>query len=335
MIIFRFLIFALSTLLLFTVGCDSRKTHSKKTNTNISRLQLWMSSNGKLKVLCTTAMIAELVQELDKEHIDCLTLIQGESDPHSYQLVKGDDEKLSRADLIFYNGLGLEHGPSLAGRLKDNPKAFSIGEYLSEKYPEDIILYNGILDPHIWMDVSLWKSAVPFISETLGAYLPKQRVSIQQHADILMDSLQKVHNEILATFMVLPSAKRYLVSAHEAFNYFVRAYLATNQERLNGSWIERSMAPEGLAPDSQLSTADIQRMVDHIVKFNVSTLFAESNVSRDSLKKLTDACLRMGHVVSISKEPLYVDAMGPASSKAGTYVGMMTYDSLVIAKGLS
>src|SRR6185437_14825555 len=103
MIIFRFVIFALSALLLLTAGC-----HSKKARSNLSALQLWMSSNGKLKVLCTTAMIAELVQELDKEHIDCLTLIQGESDPHSYQLVKGDDEKLSRADLIFYNGLGLE-----------------------------------------------------------------------------------------------------------------------------------------------------------------------------------------------------------------------------------
>lgn len=311
--------------------CSCRQPQSgAKTST----LQEWMQANGKLKVLCTTAMIADIVREVGKDKIDCLTLIQGESDPHSYQLVKGDDEKLARADLLFYNGLGLEHGPSLAERLKTNPKAYAVGDFLAKKRPQDIITYGGSLDPHIWMDVSLWADSAAFIAEKLSQALPEHAEFFQENGKLTRDALQGLHSEIKLRFSSVPVDRRYLVSAHEAFNYFVRAYIATDRERQENSWMVRSMAPEGLAPDSQLSTADIQRLVDHILQYNVTTLFAESNISRDALRKITDACLQKGHVVHVAKEPLYVDAMGPAGSVAATYVGMMRHDSETIARSL-
>jgi manganese/zinc/iron transport system substrate-binding protein len=280
-----------------------------------------MQNNGKLKVLCTTAQIADVVQKVGREKIDCLTLIQGESDPHSYQLVKGDDEKIARADLIFYNGLGLEHGPSLSERLRSNPKAHSVGDFLAKTYPNSIIWYKGSVDPHVWMDVSLWAKTVPFIAETLA----------QNSTQELSASLDALHNEVVTKFSAIPESSRYLVTSHEAFNYFVRAYLATDAERENNTWQVRSMAPEGLAPDSQLSTADIKRLVDHIIEFHVKTLFAESNVSQDSLKKLADVCRRKGHEVRIATDPLYVDAMGPPGAN---YSEMMRYDAEQIAKGM-
>lgn len=315
------------SVLLLACGC----TQSPQ-GTKASSPQRWMHDNGKLKVLCTTAMIADIVREVGKDRIDCLTLIQGESDPHSYQLVKGDDEKLARADLLFYSGLGLEHGPSLVDRLKMNPKAHAVGDFLSKERPQDIITYGGSLDPHIWMDVSLWADSVPFIAEKLSQTLPEHAQFFQENSKTTQAALQGLHEEIKMRFSSVPEHKRYLVSAHEAFNYFVRAYVATDEERQQNSWMVRSMAPEGLAPDSQLSTADIQRLVDHILRYNVTTLFAESNISRDALRKITDACLQKGHVVHVAKDPLYVDAMGPAGSIAATYVGMIRHDSETIAR---
>lgn len=299
------------------------------TQSHPSPLQNWMKNNGKVKVLCTTAMIADVVREIGKEHVDLFTLIQGESDPHSYQLVKGDDEKLARADLIFYNGLGLEHGPSLSERLKRTTHAFAVGDYLANKYPQEIIVYNGSVDPHVWMDVSLWEKTVPFICEVLSQKVPEQAAFFEEQAAKLSASLQALHDDILSRFTKIPDSSRYLVSAHEAFNYFVRAYFADD-----GSWQTRTMAPEGLAPESQLSTADIKRLVDYIIQHNVSTLFAESNVSRDSLKKILDTCKQMNHSVQIASEPLYVDSMGPAGSKAATYMEMLAWDAEVIARGL-
>lgn len=315
-------------LLILAVGCTKPRSHT-------SELSEWMRPNGKLKVLCTTAMIADLVKEVGKDQIDCLTLIQGQSDPHSYQLVKGDDEKLKNADLIFYNGLGLEHGPSLQERLTANPQAFAVAGYIGETYPDDIIMYNGSVDPHVWMDVSIWAKTLPFITKTLAKALPEQINYFEANSKQCQESLEKLNREIIERFLEVPQDKRYIVSAHEAFNYFVRAYLATSAERQDGTWTVRAMAPEGLAPDSQLSTADIQRLIDHIEKFHVTTFFAESNISRDSLKKLTDACLKLGYAVHIAGDPLYVDAMGPKGSPADTYIGMLRYDSNTIAKGLT
>ncbi len=314
---------ALALFSFFITSCD-RSSNPK--------LQEWMSDNGKLKVLCTTAMIANLVQEVGMDEIDCLTLIQGESDPHSYQLVKGDDEKLSRADLIFYNGLGLEHGPSLSERLRNNPKAHSIGDFLSSVAPQDIIVYNGSVDPHVWMDVSLWEKSVPLLYKQLSIALPASDGIFKTRRDLLSNKLNQLHQKIYTAFQHIPEQDRYLVTSHEACNYFVRAYLATDEERKNATWNVRAMAPEGLAPESQLSTADIQKLVEYIIKYKVKTLFSESNVSRDSLKKLAEVCSKYGYVVHIAKDALYIDAMGPAGS---TYADMMSYDADVIEKGLA
>src|ERR1700722_13190650 len=103
--------------------CFSCGTHSAKS---------WKEPNGKVKVLATIAMIGNLVEQIGGDYVDTFTLIGGELDPHSYQLVKGDDEKLAFANIIFFNGLGLEHGPSLQRYLYHEPKAIAIGDHIKE-----------------------------------------------------------------------------------------------------------------------------------------------------------------------------------------------------------
>lgn len=299
-----------------------------------SSLRQWMSEDGKKKVLCTTAMVRDLVQHIGGDSIATYTLIQGESDPHSYQLVKGDDEKFLRADLIFYNGLGLEHGPSLAHLLENNKKAYSVGDFILEKAPEQIIYIDTAIDPHVWMDVALWSTAVPQIAETLSTILPECKETIKKNEKALMHSLFEAHEKLKDRMREIPDSKRYLVTTHDAFNYFTRAYLADEQERKDSTWIRRCRSPEGLAPDSQLSTADIHRLVEYISEHKIASIFAESNVSRDSIKKLVDACLKKGYTVHIAKDPLFADSMGPSGSSADTYIKMMDYDGRVITKEL-
>lgn len=99
----------------------------------------WGQPSDKLKVLSTTAQIGDLVSFLGGDRVDNAVLVRGDLDPHSYEIVKGDGEKLMRADLIFYNGLGLEHGASLSAFLRASPKALAVGEKIAEKHP-DLIL---------------------------------------------------------------------------------------------------------------------------------------------------------------------------------------------------
>lgn len=315
-----------SLVLLVLAGCTP-SSHQKTS-------QLWMQDNGKLKVLSTTGMIGDLVQQIGGDHVDNLVLIAEQLDPHSYQLVKGDDEKFARAQVIFYSGLNLEHGPSLDAVLRGNPKAVGLGNEIKRDNPEVILRYENQDDPHIWMDISLWSKAVPYIVETLSKADPKNASEYSSNGNKLLKELKDAHAAVRKKLQSIPSFKRYLVTSHDAFNYFARAYLAEDSELKDGSWSERFAAPEGLAPDSQLSTKQIQDIIDHLDKYDIMVLFPESNVSKDSIRKIVDAGTQKGLAVIIASDALYGDAMGPAGSDGDTYIKMITHNADIIAKYL-
>lgn len=148
--------------LLFLLGCGTSNTTKREG------LREWMEPNGKLKVLATTGMIADLVKAVGDNEIDIMTLIHGDLDPHSYQLVKGDDEKLGFANLIFYNGLGLEHSPSIHQALVNNPRSVALGDEIARIRTNDILTFGQDIDPHIWMDLSLFKLSIPIIVQALS-----------------------------------------------------------------------------------------------------------------------------------------------------------------------
>jgi len=94
------------------------------------------------------------------------------------------------------------------------------------------------------------------------------------------------------------------------------------------------LAPEGLAPESQLSVSDIKNILDHMKKYGIQVVFPETNVSQSSIKKLMDAGKEMGIPVTIASESLYGDAMGPPGSAGSKYSKMIEYDVNTIIKYL-
>lgn len=322
--------FRLTTIFLFLcfLGC-SREGH----NFHVQAFQQWMAPNGKLKVLATTAMINDLVLEIGGEHVDGLTLIIGELDPHSYQLVKGDDEKLAFADIIFFNGLGLEHGPSLQSYLLQHSKAIALGDKIQMADPSAILSYKGQLDPHIWMDVSLWASSVKYIVNALSQKDPAHAETYQANGERLVNKMMEEHENIRQELQSIPSPKRYLVTSHDAFNYFTRAYLAEEGED-RAVWQERFAAPEGLAPDSQLSATNIQEIISHLKNYHIRVIFPESNVSRDSIRKIVQAAKEKDMDVKIATTVLYADAMGKKGSDGDSYLKMIRHNATIIASYL-
>lgn len=313
-------------LLLFSTGCGPSPRQQQ--------VQEWMNSSDKLKVLSTTGMVGDLVSQIGGDYVDNLVLITEQLDPHTYQLVKGDDEKLKRASLIFYSGLNLEHGPSLQNALRNNNKASAVGNMVVSHQPASVLNYGGQLDPHIWMDISLWSSAIPDIVAILSHADPQHAKFYALNGERTRDTMLATHQQLRDTLHRIPADKRFLVTSHDAFNYFTRAYLAEDYERIDGTWQKRFAAPEGLAPDSQLSTNDIQAIIDYLDRHHILVLFTESNVSKDSIRKIVDAGVQKGLHLTIATEPLYADAMGPHNSDGDTYLKMMTHNANVIAKHL-
>ncbi len=295
-----------------------------------NNLNVWMQNNGKVKVLSTTCIIGDLVERIGGPHIDHYCLIGPELDPHSYQLVKGDNEKLSFADVIFFNGLGLEHGPSLHRYLDESDKATAVGDGIAKVVPDEILYYSGQSDPHIWMDASLWAHVAPQVVQVLSERDPEHASEYKANGKSVQRAIEDLHDELGTIMASVPDEDRYLVTSHDAFNYFARAYLGTKQERSDDSWQLRFEAPEGLAPDSQLSATDIQDILDHMIKYNVTVIFPESNVSKDSLRKLEQAANERGLKVKLAREPLYGDAMGKPGSDGDSYLKMLRHNAEVI-----
>ena len=298
----------------------------KKSRT--SPLNEWMAESGRVKVLSTIAQIGDLTAEIGGERIDSWVLIQGTLDPHSYELVKGDGEKFERADLVFYHGLGLEHGAGLSAFVHQNAKCVGVGDFIQRRAPTEIIRQNGITDPHIWMDISLWAKSCDVIAEKLSSIDPEGASYYRDRAEELQKRMLEHHAKIRALLQEVPKERRYLVTSHDAFNYFSRCYLAEEGEL---GWEERFTAPEGLAPDGQLGPSDIRDILDYVARHKVGVLFPESNVSKDSIRKILSAGLEKGLTLQICKETLYGDAMDGENLH---YLDMMEHNAETIAKYL-
>jgi manganese/zinc/iron transport system substrate-binding protein len=317
-------IFIFAFICLFSFGCD-KIPHSPG-------LPGSYKNDGKVKVLSTTAMIGDLVAQVGGDFVDHTILIIGQVDPHSYELVKGDDEKIDEAAAIFYNGLGLEHGASLQYRLQHHPNAIALGDRLLHQQSDKFLYVDGQIDPHIWMDVGFWKEIIPLICETLCKIDNANEQAYRENASAVFSKLSQLDEEIYQKLQTLSPERRYLVTSHDAFNYFAKKYLAEKNEP---DWKKRFTAPEGLAPDGQLSTAHLQEIVDYLQKHQVPVVFPESNVNRDSLNKICKACSKFGCKVGVSSQPLFGDAFGDAASGADTYMNMMRTNATIIATQLS
>ncbi len=278
----------------------------------------------KLSILSTTIMIGDIVSYIGGDKIESNVLISRELDPHSYEFVKGDDEKLLDADLIFYNGLGLEHGGSVRRFLKKSLNSYALGDELSTRNPALLIYLDNVPDPHIWMDVSIWQKVAELITEILIKKDPLHSAYFLERSVDLQKKYAQLHQVVHKKITEIPLKKRYLVTSHDAFNYFARAYFGSD-------WQKRVLAPEGLAPDGQISLQGLRLIINQMKEHNIQVVFPEAYVSPDPLRKIQESAEFEGLVVKISRDSLYSDSL----PEGGDYQGMILYNAGVIHDNLA
>jgi manganese/zinc/iron transport system substrate-binding protein len=302
---------------------------SSSTEKKNFALDQWIREEGKVKVLATTAIVGSLVEMVGGEEIDLLILMGRDLDPHSYEMVKGDADKFKYADIVFSNGLFLEHSASMQAELKHHKRSIRLGDEVAKKYREEILFVNGQVDPHIWMDLSLWSKCIDPIVKALSAQDPEHAKKYEERGRKATLLLEKEDREVRTKMESIPVDKRYLVTSHDAFNYFGRRYLSLPTEMKSEEWRERVHAIQGLAPDEQISPLEILEIVEYILKRDICVIFPEANLSQDALKKVVDSCLRKGKKVSLCKETLYGDTLG-----GKTYIEMIHYNTDVLIEWL-
>jgi manganese/zinc/iron transport system substrate-binding protein len=277
----------------------------------------------RVRVVATTSMVADLVRQVAGDRAVVEGLMGPGVDPHLYKATASDIVKLQRADAIFYNGLMLE------GRLGDLFTRLARTKRhvyaLAESIPADALLepadYEGHYDPHVWFDVSLWARCVDVVVEGLSAADPGSAAFYAEQGRATKERLSALHAWALAKAAELPAARRVLVTSHDAYNYFGRAY---------GFEV---VGLQGISTVSEAGLADMTRLVDFIKARGVKAIFVESSVPPDTIRRLAqDAGVRVGG-------ELFSDAMGTPGQiengyDLGTYEGMVKHNLTTIVEAL-
>lgn len=278
---------------------------------------------GRLQAVATTGMIADVVRQVGGEHVDVTQLMGAGVDPHLYRASEGDVERLTRADVIFYNGFFLEAGMERVLLQMDERSGTTVP--VAESTPEerriDSVIYEGLNDPHIWMDVKLWINTIDMIRDTLIEMDPENADAYRANAERYRAEMEALEAYVVERLAEVPPERRLLVTAHDAFNYFSTGYDF------------EVFAPQGISTQSEASTADIRATIDVVVSREVPAIFVESTISPDVVEAVQEGARSRGHEVRIGGE-LFTDAMGSPDSEAGTYLGMIRHNVDTIVDAL-
>lgn len=294
---------------LFLLSCSANKSGSS-------------NSNGKLKVVATTNIVGDAVNSIAGDRVELVSLMGSGVDPHLYKATKGDINHLYTADIIFYNGLHLE------AKMSDILKKMSADKIvipLARAIPDSSIRFvdssSHTPDPHIWFDVSLWSQAIGEITKTLSKADTAYQETYELRTAALLDSMKELHQWVGEQLATVEKAQRVLVTAHDAFGYFGRAY----DVDVRGL--------QGISTVTEAGLYDITHMIDTMIARKIKAIFVESSVSRKSIDAVVEGCRARGHDIIVGGQ-LFSDAMGTKGTPEGSYIGMVRYNVRTIVNAL-
>jgi len=280
------------------------------------------SENGKPKILATTGMIRDAIVNIVRDSAEVDALMGPGVDPHLYKASQGDLKLIQNADVIFYNGLLLEGKMThIFEKMEHQKPVIPVARGVAKEKIKASTQYENAPDPHIWFDVSLWKMAVIFASESLQQLHPQNAEYYKQNTEVYVNRLDSLHRNTKARIATIPSSQRVLVTAHDAFGYFGDAY----DIEVKGL--------QGISTTSDYGLRDIKNLVDFIISRNIKAVFVETSVSERSINAVVEGCRERGHEISIGGS-LYSDAMDKEGTFEGTYIGMVSSNVTKIVEAL-
>ena len=278
--------------------------------------------NGKLKVVTTTTMLTDLVSEIGGEHVPLQGLMGAGVDPHLYKASEGDVSKLYEADIIFYSGLHLEGKlVDIFEKMEGQKNTVSLGDKLPKQELISSEYFASNYDPHVWFNIQFFKQFAQIVTDELSKADPENAESYSQNNQDYQKKLDALESEVKAIIATLPPEKRILVTAHDAFNYFGKAYDF------------QVVGLQGISTATEAGVKDVQNLSEFIIQNNIKAIFVESSVPRRTIEALQQAVLSKNHEVEIGGA-LYSDALGDPGTEEGTYIGMFKYNVNTIVNAL-
>jgi len=272
------------------------------------------TTDGPLQIVTTTSMITDITSVVGGDQVAVTGLMGAGIDPHLYVASEGDMELLQNAEVIFYNGLLLEaQMAEILEQLGERKTVVAVAGTIDEQQLLPWAQYADEFDPHVWFDVSLWMKAVETVRDTLVEVDAANADVYQANAANYLEELAQLDAYVKEQAERVPAEQRILVTAHDAFHYFGRAY----------GFDVRGL--QGISTASEAGTADVQALADFIAEKQLKAIFVESSVPVRNIEALQAAVEARGFTVAIGGE-LFSDAMGDPGTPEGTYGGMVRHN---------
>jgi len=277
-------------------------------------------------VLATTSIIGDAAQRIAGGKVRVDVLMGPGTDPHRYQPSAGDLGRLSSAKLVLFNGLHLEG--KMTDHLEHAPGGRAVA--VTRDLPTDKLLSanvdGGDHDPHVWFDVALWKTCVGTIRDAMCEKFPEHAESFRINAQVYLKELDDLDREVREKSNSLDRERRRLVTSHDAFGYFARAYRFDVQ------------GLQGVSTGAESGTTRISALAQYIAEHKVPALFTETSVPDRGLQQVLDT-VRQQHRWDVrlvgDDEALYSDSLGEPGTPTGTYAGTVRHNIDVIIKHLA
>ncbi|NEN24136.1 zinc ABC transporter solute-binding protein [Cryomorpha ignava] len=296
----RYLLFCL----IISVGCTSAPNEGSQ----------------KLKIVCTTGIIADAVSEITNDSCIVISLMGPGTDPHLFKPTKESLDDMASADIIVSNGLHLEgRMQDILHKLERTKKVIFLGEALDSEtklYGDEA---KKIPDPHIWFDVEIWKTVITYLGDELLQVAPE--CTDPERIIAYTTQLEDLDIWVSEEMSSIPEPQRVLITAHDAFSYFGRAY---NTEVIG---------LQGISTMAEYGIRDVTNLVDLVISREIKAAFVETSVSSRSIEAVIAGCKDRGYNVKEGGS-LYSDALGGKDSGAATYIDMVKTNVSTIKKAL-
>lgn len=278
-------------------------------------------AEGKITIVTTIAQIAEPLSIIGGDKVQVQSLMGPGVDPHLYNATQGDIAKLDQSDMIIYNGLHLEANMvRVFEEIGKSKPVIGIGDALPNgKLMKD---EEGNIDPHIWFDIDLWKEGLAAATEKLKEHAEEHSEYFEANKVKYFAELDRLKQDSIRKMAEIPQDKRYLITAHDAFQYFGRM-LELNVVGL-----------QGLSTEDEVGLGDIEDTVRLLTQYKVPAVFVESSINPASINAVIEGARKQGLSVQKGGE-LYSDAMGAAGTDVGTYMGMYKHNVDTIFQALA
>lgn len=276
-------------------------------------------ATAAFKITATTGMVADMARNIGGAQVEVTTLMGAGIDPHLYKATAGDLRRLQQADLILHNGLHLEGKMAdVLEKLAARRPVYAIASALPR---ERLLTEQDVADPHIWMDPALWRLAAEGLLAKLIELDPAHAGDYRRNAQDWFERIDALDAWARKELGSVPARQRVLVTAHDAFRYFGRAYDV------------EVVGLQGISTATEFGLNDLKRVRELVLERGVKAIFVESSVSDKGVTALREGVAQSGGSLAIGGT-LFSDAMGESGTPAGTWIGMLEHNVRTIVEAL-